>query len=423
MSRSISAVDELSRVVVTFTHYGLEGPPKGKETAGKMTIRTEVNLARVADIVGDIDGRLGCFESVAKNWATEREIQERTARYGEPAEEVSVETETDSDGAFPHDDTVRSASRGSVGTVDVIEGPLDDAATTLLAHTVRVEALEARMTTLDDYDSTLVTPLPLRAMVQAVSDQFHVIAKDRKTLNGEIAYQADAQAKVNKNYDNLIADLQAKIRALESADLRPKIPVAHGPTPPSYPLALSHACGWSPPSPLLVPGGKCKCKQACTTRPGRSYIVMGPAMDMPISPPEVLQCYMNDVLPAFGLPEPRHLTVLRDPVHCRHLRIFLPAADARALVKAWTNSTRAGNITMLHRPVPQSSRVRRGPTRQRKIDHLIVQYAGGPRTDRNGITYSFSFPQHADISLQPFAEVPQCLRMWERKVQSMQQAS
>ncbi|KAJ7687041.1 hypothetical protein B0H17DRAFT_1203886 [Mycena rosella] len=284
--------------VSTFEHFGLAGPPTGKENSGPMIVRATRNLAKLADIVGTLDARFGQLETAVENIETELTIG-ATARH-------RGETNDAAGGVPPAPNSSAGSNNGSVATVDDTE---------VLSE--RVDLLDKHVTDTSEH---------IQGIQNRVDDLegLQTITSDRDTLKAEIEFQADAQLKINKKNAQLIAQLQATINVLEAT---------------------------------VAPTGRVRSRSrslddSISSKRARSaavddmpFVIMGPVkMYAQLTPLQILQLHMDDALPKYILPA--HFDVTLDPVQINHLRIRMDVqAETRALASAW-GKTGNTEITM-----------------------------------------------------------------------------
>ncbi|KAJ7696993.1 hypothetical protein B0H17DRAFT_1197727 [Mycena rosella] len=324
--------------VSTFEHFGLAGPPTGKENSGPMIVRATRNLAKLADIVGTLDARFGQLETAVENIETELTIGATTRHRGE--------TNDAAGGAPPAPNSSAGSNNGSVATVDDTEvlservDLLDKHVTDTSEH---IQGIQNRVDDLEGRINQAAPPFSLIRMSNAMAAQFKTITSDRDTLKAEIEFQADAQLKINKKNAQLIAQLQATINVLETTVARLEL----APTPPLLPSSHSRSAATG-----RVRSRSRSLDDSISSKRARSaavddmpFVIMGPVkMYAQLTPLQILQLHMDDALPKYILPA--HFDVTLDPVQINHLRIRMDVqAETRALASAW-GKTGNTEITM-----------------------------------------------------------------------------
>ncbi|KAF8139581.1 hypothetical protein K438DRAFT_1995829 [Mycena galopus ATCC 62051] len=343
-----------TETVSVFDYFRLEGPPAGKESQGNITTRNTRNIVKIADIMDTVEGRVRRLERNVDNVSTELKVR------------TGVRTAGDSDNHSPPAEAGRghvrrdSDSTGSVGTVDEIEAlgdrvqeideRLDNTVSSTEDHEVRIQELDSCVhIKLETQLASLVTPeFSILEMSTALSEQFKVVKRRHDELGDVVKSQGIALAKANKQHDLTMVEMQATIRRLESLlarrQLAPTTPPHHA-RPHSLPRALVRSRSRSPE---MSSGAKRFHGHSPQDKP---FIVMGPVeITESTHPLQILHIYMNAHLPKFALPEPPRIDVIRDPREADHLRIFMSAADVRALKNAWVdkgfNSRSVRMVTM-----------------------------------------------------------------------------
>jgi uncharacterized coiled-coil protein SlyX len=213
----------------------------------------------------------------------------------------------------------------------------------------RVRVLETRLAPPSSSNFSLFE------MSNALAEQFTLIKDNHNDLDKAIKSQAKAQAMTNSKHELRIAELQTTIQRLESTIARLQLIPTARVSPPSHPH--SH----SPPRSLIHRRSRSPEQSANkrTRAPSEitAFIIIGPVKIAASTPAlQVLQVYMDAHLPDFALPEPRRMNVISDPVQANHLRIFMSAADVRALGNASVQGGHnSGSVKLVTRGIDEAA--------------------------------------------------------------------
>ncbi|KAJ7917944.1 hypothetical protein B0H13DRAFT_2321877 [Mycena leptocephala] len=213
----------------------------------------------------------------------------------------------------------------------------------------RVRVLETRLAPPSSSNFSLLE------MSNALAEQFTLIKDDHNGLDKAIKSQAKAQAMTNSKHELTIAELQTTIQRLESTIARLQLTPTARVSPPSHmhsrspPRSLIHRRSRSPEQSAN--------KRTRVPSENTAFIIIGPVKIAASTPAlQVLQVYMDAHLPDFALPEPQRMNVISDPVQANHLRVFMSAADVRALRNAWVQGGHnSGSVKLVARGIDEAA--------------------------------------------------------------------
>ncbi|KAJ7252870.1 hypothetical protein C8J57DRAFT_1237690 [Mycena rebaudengoi] len=210
--------------VSTFKHYGFADTPSGsKETPTVRAARNSDNFARLADLFGNLDGRVGHFERKVANLQTEfgfvagaRSTSDVLASTVEAPVAKDASKQTDSS----HSDVGSVDDVGILDHLNDLDQEMDEILATTKGHTAHIAALDNRIDEVDGQISRLAPPFSIIHMSNAVAAQFKLQRSDIAALNQRLDDQSAAHAKATKIHDKTFTQLQATVAALETTIVR-----------------------------------------------------------------------------------------------------------------------------------------------------------------------------------------------------------